>query len=71
MEAEVRGLREMNGEVERVRESVRRMEEDRRELVGSFEKVEKEVRKARGEVEEVEALREGIEVMRREILKGR
>ncbi|KAL8094386.1 uncharacterized protein LOC141693889 [Apium graveolens] len=71
IEAEVRVIREIKGEVERVRESVRRMEIDRRELVGSFEKVEKEVREAKGEIEEAEAVREGIVVMRREILKGR
>lgn len=71
MESEVRVVREFNGEVERVREDVRRMEEDRKELVGKLEEIDKEVRVARKEVGIVEEAREGIEVMRREISKGR
>lgn len=71
VEADTRVLRDVSGEVERVREDVRRMEEDRRELVGKLEEVEAEVRVVRKEAGKVEEVREGIEVMRREILKGR
>ncbi|KAL1825734.1 hypothetical protein ACET3Z_012512 [Daucus carota] len=71
LEVEVRGVREREAEWARVREDLRKMEEDRRELVANLSELEAKKRQARGEVMEVERVHEEKEVTRREILKGR
>nr|XP_017238348.1 PREDICTED: protein FLC EXPRESSOR-like [Daucus carota subsp. sativus] len=70
IEGEVRVYREYEVELGRVRDDVRKMEENKRELEAKLAEVEAEVRNVREEAREVKRVKEEIEVMRRELCEG-
>lgn len=70
IEGEVRVYREYEVELGRVRDDVRKMEENKRELEAKLAEVEAEVRNVREEATEVKRVKEEIEVMRRGLCEG-
>lgn len=71
MEAEVRSIDALNAELAQVRADVQKLSASRQELAAQLQTINTNLSVSRSELKEVQAVKDGIENMRKELQRGR
>ena len=71
MEAEVRSIDALNAELAQVRADVQKLSASRQELAAQLQTINTDLSVSRSELKEVQAVKDGIENMRKELQRGR